>query len=318
MTTAPSLLELQASVQDRTAFKRLADYYYIADAFLQWLAATNPTRITSPNDHRYVFYQYDASHAYKITRPLNADLFIQEVDEFQIAFTRFMSFLEDLRRYGVAINDRLVTQTYLTTNEVNKIVYTMQQCVGSIGDSFPNPNQSRKRIGQLFENLVKLLIVEIGFTCESRTISVPIPISPEHKMTYELDLVFSQKGAILASESELLDPSEVIGSVKTTSKDRIDKIFLDKFLLSRLLGHELKFVAIFLHDVQRANLSSSIFGIHSTFKTNHFLGYTVALSRMSGVYYVDPRPEMLTNLRLKSEISDFQHFLTHDIWNLTQ
>ena len=75
------------------------------------------------------------------------------------------------------------------------------------------------------------------------------------------------------------------------------------------------------HDVQRASRGAgegkSIFGINSTFKTNHFLGYTVALNRLDGVYYVDPRPEMKTNQRLKEQINDFQHFITHDLWRLS-
>ncbi len=45
-------------------------------------------------------------------------------------------------------------------------------------------------------------------------------------------------------------------------------------------------------------------------------GYTVALNRLDGVYYVDPRPEMSANPRLKEQISDFQHLLLHDLWQL--
>ncbi|MBK8986680.1 MAG: hypothetical protein IPM39_11460 [Chloroflexi bacterium] len=316
MTTARSLEELQASVQDKSAFKQLADYHALTTAFLDLLAQTKPTRIMAPNDHRYVFFQYGKEHNYKITRPLNFDLFIETADEFYTAFTRLMLFLADMRQQGQTAADLPSVQSYLQTNEINKAVYTMQQSIGSIGDSFTNPNQSRKRIGQLFENLVKLLIQEMGFPCQPRTISVPIPDSPGYKMSYELDLVISQKGAIVTSESALLHPDESIGSVKTTSKDRIDKIFLDKFLLGRLLGREIKVVAIFLHDVQRAHMATSIFGVNSTFKTNHFLGYTLALNRLNGVYYVDPRPEMVSNPRLRNEIGDLQRFLTQDIWNL--
>jgi hypothetical protein len=136
-------------------------------------------------------------------------------------------------------------------------------------------------------------------------------------MSYDLDLVFSRKKAIVTSETGLIHPAEVIGSVKTTSKDRIDKVFLDKYLLTQFLGREIRVVAIFLHDVQRARRSRSIFGINSTFKSNHFIGYTVALNRLDGVYYVDPRPEMITDERLRQEISDFQHFLIHDLWVLS-
>jgi len=77
-------------------------------------------------------------------------------------------------------------------------------------------------------------------------------------------------------------------------------------------------VAIFLHDVQRARRSQSIFGINSTFKSNHFLGYTVALNKLDGVYYVDPRPEMLSNELLREQIRDFQSFLVRDLWILAR
>ncbi|MCB9419588.1 MAG: hypothetical protein H6667_07280 [Ardenticatenaceae bacterium] len=316
MTPNATLFDLQASVQDISAFRQIEDYYTITHAFLNLVAQTQPTRIISPNDHRYIFYQYDDTYSHKITRPLNSDLFIEAPNGFQQAFTCFISLLADLKKHGQNATNKAYVQKYLETNEINKVVYTAQQSIGSIGDSFDNPNQSRKRVGQLFENLIKLIITEIGFTCESRTITVPIPGSPDYSMSYELDLVFSKDGAIIASESKFIHPDEIIGSVKTTSKDRIDKIFLDKFLLSKLLGREIKVVAIFLHDVQRARRASSIFGINSTFKTNHFLGYTVALNRMNGVYYVDPRPEMINDPRLSNEIDNFQYFLAHDIWRL--
>jgi hypothetical protein len=149
-------------------------------------------------------------------------------------------------------------------------------------------------------------------------VTVPIPGYPGYAMSYDLDMVFSRDKAIITSETELIHPAEVVGSVKTTSKDRIDKVFLDKYLLTRFLGREVRVIAIFLHDVQRARRAHSIFGINSTFKSNHFLGYTVALNRLDGVYYVDPRPEMITDERLREEISDFQHFLTHDLWILSE
>ncbi|NMC02489.1 MAG: hypothetical protein GYA30_08980, partial [Chloroflexi bacterium] len=76
-------------------------------------------------------------------------------------------------------------------------------------------------------------------------------------------------------------------------------------------------IAIFLHDVQRAKSGNSIFGVNSTFKSNHFLGYTVALSKLDGVYYVDPRPEMVTNEQLREQIKDFQTFLVRDLWKLS-
>ena len=316
MTTA-TLRDLQASVQDPSAFTTLADYARITDAFLTFTRRTRPTRIVSPSQSNYVFFQYGEDYGHKITRPLNIQLFIESNRDFRVAFERFITFLSDLKKHGAATANRRGSRAYIASQEINQVVYTAQQVIGSIGDSFDNPNQSRKRVGQLFETLVKLIIQEAGLTCEPRTINIPIPDNPGYEMSYELDVVFSRNKAILASETHFIHPTEVVGSVKTTSKDRIDKIFLDKYLLTKLLGRNIPVVAIFLHDVQRAVRGNSIFGVNSTFKSNHFLGYTVALNRLDGVYYVDPRPEMLRNERLREQIHDFQQFLINDLWTLS-
>jgi len=316
MTAVITLDDLQASVIDKSAFGKLADYFSLGHTFLTLLKKTQPTRIVSPTHHNYVFFQYDEAHGHRITRPLNTDLFIEAADSFKNAFERLIAFLSDLKKLEKSVVDHAAKRSYLESNEINKVVYTVQQSVGSIGDSFDNPNQCRKRVGQLFENLIKLIIREVGLECDSRRVTVPIPDHPDCTMAYDLDMVFSRGKATITSETELIQPAEVIGSVKTTSKDRIDKVFLDKYLLTRFLGRDIRVVAIFLHDVQRARQGNSIFGINSTFKSNHFIGYTMALNRLDGVYYIDPRPEMITDERLRREIGSFQCFLVHDLWTL--
>lgn len=315
--TKVSLADLQTSVQDRTAFSSMSDYCEVCAAFLKFIRRAQPTRIVSPTHHNYVFYQYDKSYSHKITRPLNIDLFIESANDLKAAFERFVTFLADLRRREESVINRVGVRKYVESKEINRVVYTLQQAISSIGDSFDNPNQSRKRIGQLFENLVKLIIQEVGLECEPRTVTIPIPGYTGYEMSYELDLVFSRNKAIVAAETKFIDMTEIVGSAKTTSKDRIDKVFLDKYLLKKLLGRDVPVIAIFLHDVQRARRGQSIFGVNSTFKTNHFLGYTVALNRLDGVYYVDPRPEMVVNERLREQISDFQKFLISDLWKLS-
>ena len=313
-----TLSDLQASVQDRQAFHELNDYITLCRTYLEYLAVTRPTRIVSPTHHNYIFYQYDEAHHHRITRPLNIDLFIENEQVFRSTFDRFAAFLDDLKRYQESAFNRPGNTRFIQSNEVNKVVYTIRQSIGSIGDSFNNPNQSRKRIGQLFEHLVRLIIQEVGFECQSRTIDIPIPDYNGYHMSYELDVVFSRNKAILMGETEYIHEDEIVGSVKTTSKDRLDKIFIDKYLLTKLIGRDIPVVAIFLHDVQRAVRGNSIFGVNSTFKTNHFLGYTVALSKLDGIYYVDPRPEMTRNERLREQIADFQRFLIRDMWILSR
>jgi len=313
-----TLEDLQESLADKSGFRRLADYEKFCAACLALLEKEKTTRIVSPSHKHYIFYQFSKAHGHAITRPLNTQLFFESGNAFSAAFERFIEFLGDLKKRQRAVAESKGRRQYLDSKEINRVVYTLQQSAGCVGDSFEIQNQSRKRVGQLFETLVKLIIKEIGVTCEPRVINLPIPGHPGCEMSYELDLVFSRNKAIIASETKHIHPSEVVGSVKTTSKDRIDKVFLDKFLLTKLLGREIPVVAIFLHDVQRAKRGQSIFGINSTFKSNHFLGYTVALNKLDGVYYVDPRPEMLTNERLREQIRDFQSFLSRDLWMLAR
>ena len=312
-----TLLDLQASVKDKAAFGSLKDYRTLGQTFLELVATTQPTRIISPSHSNYIFYQYSEDYGHKITRPINSDLFIESGTSFGDAFDRLITFLFDLKKHQQRVSDKRAYREYLESGEINSVIYTVQQSIGCIGDSFDNPNQSRKRISQLFEQLIKHIIREVGLVCESRTIKVPIPDHNGYVMSYELDLVFSRRKVIITSETKFIHPMEIVGSVKTTSKDRIDKIFLDKYLLAQLLGRDIPVIAIFLHDVQRAKRGNSIFGVAATFKRNHFLGYTVALNRLDGVYYVDPRPEMKSDERLSEHIRDFQHFLTKDLWTLS-
>lgn len=335
--TEITLADLQESVLDKYAFKTLAEYQSLCTSYLDFVARTKPTRIISPSQPNYIFYQYSADYGNKITRPLNTDLYTESAAEFSQAFDRFARFLTELKEHQQKAVGLRYWKDYAATQEINQVIYTIQQTVGCVADSFENSNQARKRVGTLFETLIKIIIREVGLVCEPRTIKLPIPDHPSYTMPYELDLVFSRNKAVLASEDAaglLAEPieepdeptpasevsyiaqNEIVGSVKTTSKDRIDKIFLDKYLLTKLLGRDIPVIAIFLHDVQRARKGNSIFGIASTFKRNHFLGYTIALNKLDGVYYIDPRPDMVEDKQLREQIKDFQRFLTHDLWTL--
>lgn len=81
--------------------------------------------------------------------------------------------------------------------------------------------------------------------------------------------------------------------MKTSSKDRIDKIFVDKMLFNRLTGQDTPYIAVFLNDVQRAKTSApGRYQVNSTFLTGHFKAYTIRLVPLDGVFYCDLRPSM--------------------------
>ncbi len=135
---------------------------------------------------------------------------------------------------------------------VIRTIYTIQQSIGATLDALPTgkSNQARKVNGDLFERLIRLLIVSIGIDCVSGTMQVPIrnAIGEElFRSSYQHDLLISKN-------SEL----KIIGSVKTSSKDRIDKVFMDKFLYNKLTETDLPHIAIFLNDVQRKKPSEKM------------------------------------------------------------
>jgi len=76
--TAITLLDLQASVMDTSAFGTLDDYFTLCTAFLELCEETHPTRIVSPKIPEYIFYQYAETFGHRITRPLNTELFFEK------------------------------------------------------------------------------------------------------------------------------------------------------------------------------------------------------------------------------------------------
>ncbi len=192
---------------------------------------------------------------------------------------------------------------------VNRSIYTIQQSIGAALDALPagKSNTARKINGDLFERLIQLVLVQVGIECTAGVVKVPVKVAgkEEFAMNYHHDLII-KSGALV----------KIIGSVKTSSKDRLDKIFIDKFLLAKLTGKDVPHIAIFLNDVQRKGKNPKEYGIGATFLPGHFKGYTIKLNPLDGVYYFDIRPNMLTENILKDHIRTFDHFLFKELWGL--
>jgi hypothetical protein len=316
--------ELQERVQDTHRAWSFEDFAKFGIDFMEAIKEEKITTIVSPSDPKYVFYQFGSSYKYAISRPLNTDLFgtnPTDLRESLSAFDGILNLIKDKREESEA----RIKLDGMDSDLINSVIYTLQQSVGVIGDTLSNSNQSRKLIGQLFEKLVRETLSRVGIKTESRDISVQIPGSSK-RMKFQLDFVFTKNVAILTGETkniskienqgdeEYIGRNEIVGSVKTTSKDRIDKLFLDKYMLSKLTGRDIPVAAIFLHDVQRAKKGNNDFGINSTFKSGHFIGYSLALNKLDGVYYVDPRPVMREDSELRDKIKKFSDFLVSDVW----
>ena len=189
---------------------------------------------------------------------------------------------------------------------LNNYIYTCQQSIGAALDALPanRSNTARKINGDLFERFIRLIIKEAGINVTSGTISVPIKINGDiaFTMSYQHDLII-----------KVDDVTKAIGSVKTSSKDRLDKIFIDKFLYNKLTDTKTPHFAIFLNDVQRKGREGK-YGINATFLPGHFKGYTIRLNPLDGVYYFDIRPNMTSEDILKDQIKTFDNFLIQDVW----
>lgn len=289
-----TLWEIMSWVSQKDRFVKIQDYVEFSKYYLEFISVELQAVIIAQNENNYRFFQYRRDGEYNITRPVNGDLFLSLSDYDSIARN-----LETTLEHICDIKYDELNRKYL-----NNFIYTTQQSIGCALDALPSSktNTSRKVNGDLFERLIQLIIKKLGFSIESETLSVKVPNSTE-SMKYQNDIEIKINGEIVA-----------IGSVKTSSKDRIDKIFLDKLMYNRLTQTDTPHFAIFLHDVQRAGKEPN-YKIGQTFLTGHFKAYTIGLNPLDGVYYCDLRPIMKTDVLLKEHIKTLDYLLCEDIWD---
>ncbi len=280
-------------------FTELTHYTDFCLEFLEFIgtAGAIQAEIVSRNETHYRFLQFK-NDGFSISRPLNSNLFYTS-KVARVRLKHFLKLLGQIKGNDTPANRQLV----------NHSVYTIQQSIGAALDALPQgkSNTARKINGDLFERLIRLLLVRVGIECTSGIVKVPVRVdgAAEFAMSYQHDLIIKSGHLV-----------KLIGSVKTSSKDRLDKVFVDKFLLARLTGKDIPHVAIFLNDVQRKGTGPTDYGINSTFLPGHFKGYTVKLNPLDGVYYFDIRPNMMTEAILKDHIRTFDHFLFKELWGL--
>jgi hypothetical protein len=294
-----NLKRLVTKAKNKSNFVDLKAYIAFCDEYLNYISDNLQATIVSQNENHYHFYQYMKEGNFQITRPINSNL-MYDAKSFAKASKEFLKVLRTIK----TINKK----DEALRNIVNNATYTIQQCVGSALDGLPagQSNTARKLNGDLFEHFIRLIIREIGIDCKAGTIQVPVVVDGQatFNMNYQHDL-------IIEKESDI----KVIGSIKTSSKDRIDKIFIDKFLYNKLTEKATPHIAIFLNDVQRKrSKKENEYGINATFLPGHFKGYTVKLNPLDGVYYCDIRPNMRTEAILKDHIKTFDNLLIDDIW----
>lgn len=310
---------LVQQVTDKNNFLTLGDYIHFALSFLEYIEQHKQAVIVSQNETHYRFFQFNQEGQYRVTRPFNSNI-LYTIDTMEAQCNLFVDVLKQIKE-----NKHLAV--IIERELINRVVYTLQQSIGFTLDGLPSgkENTAKKINGDLFERLILLILNLIGTSCSGGKVKIPVKAEGEKnsEMTYQHDLIIKKVEAIneeliVKEDEETSIESQnikVIGSVKVTSKDRIDKIFIDKYLFSLLSETSIPHIAVFLHDVQRKGKDMRHYGINTTFLAGRFKGYTVKLNPLDGVYYFDPRPNMLNDRFLNRHIKTFDYFICNDIWN---
>jgi hypothetical protein len=214
----------------------------------------------------------------KYARPINKELFVFGKDSFSQAYKEFLAVLDIIKKKK--------TIPPGAHHTIDSVVYTIQQSFGVGMDFLCNPNSARKHVGNRFEELIRLIVSRIGIKNDKIVFKIPYPSSDGEKLySCETDIIVSPHKSI-KSDTKTINKDEFIVSLKTTSKDRMGKIFLDKLLMQKFAAHPVKVVGIFLNDVQRKESEK----ISYTFVSGLFMVYTKFLTQLEGVYFVDPPP----------------------------
>ena len=296
-----TLKQLVAKVTDKERFSSIEAYVEFARMFLDYVAKDIQATIVSQNEPHYHFWQYRKEGHFNVSRPFNSELMLTN-ENCDAELTEFLGLLECIRDSG--------SDTLQQRQRLSHCIYSLQQTIGIALDALPagQSNQARKINGDLFERLIRLLLVRVGVNCTSGTVSVPVVVDNkvQSTMSFQHDLI--------VKDGEFV---KTIGSVKTSSKDRLGKIFVDKFLLQKLTDKEVPHVAIFLNDVQRKKTANARqYGVSATFLPGHFKAFTLKINPLDGVYYCDLRPNMRTDPILQKHIRTIDHFFFGDIWSL--
>ena len=243
----------------------------------------------------------------KRVRPFHQDLFIRDSDAFNEAFEEFTGIVQRLRDGEMGFQEAQFVV-------VDRVVYTIQQSIGIGLDLLVSPNSSRKHVGTRFEELIRTILVAAGIPAQKIVLSIPYDTDEGQKFyRCETDIIISPFDEI-QSNTSTIHPQEIVISLKTTTKDRMPKIFIDKILMERFVGHPVKVLGISLNDVQRKDQGEDT-KISYTFVSNLFMVYTIFLAELEGYYYLDPPPKALTS-PFNQHVFRFSKFLLEDVWSL--
>ncbi len=265
---------------------------------------------TSPLRQHYELWTVTPGNRKFAIRPVNADLYVGDPSQFETLCSAVFALLHDLAKNRGAT--RTLTKKHRGTIEggaVERVFYTIQQSYGMASDVLLDANTARKHVGLKFEALVGAAFKALGIAHKHLSFKVP---GEEGDKPYSAEIDFVIGGdREIASHSSQLAPGEVLVSVKSSSKDRMPKIFIDRLLMEKITGRAVRLIGVFHNDVQRKGRSDT----SVTFVANLFLIYSKHLGPLDGVYFVDPPPH-IERAAWRPYVKRFQELLLTDVWSL--
>ncbi|KAA6302110.1 MAG: hypothetical protein EZS26_001711 [Candidatus Ordinivivax streblomastigis] len=231
-------------------------------------------------------------------------LYIQDETIFEQSYQIFLQTLSKIKSRNLEFKKD-------EKDNINSFLYTIQQSIGAGLDLMVDPNSARKHVGNRFEELIRVVFTDIGISNKRIVLRIPYNTDEGEKIyKCENDLVLSPFEKV-ASTPEQLNEKEIVVSVKTTSKDRMGKMFIDKILLEKFVKHPQKVVGIFNNDVQRKKNNDISF----TLVSGLFMVYTKFLTEVEGVYYLDPPPTAQKE-PYNRYMKPFSELITSDVFKL--
>ncbi len=262
----------------QTSKKSLIEFIDVSKRVLDYLPSVISERYEVKG---YVLLSSEVAGTKKFVRPIQNSMFIFDPDKFQSQVENYISILEN-----ISTGQReFPHESYKI---VDSVTYTIQQSIGVGLDLLSNPNSARKHVGNRFEELIRLILTMASVTNKKIVFKIPYPTDEGEKMySCETDMILSPLREV-QSDTKKIDSREIVVSLKTSSKDRMGKIFLDKLLMEKFARHPVKVIGVFLNDVQRKEEENISF----TFVSGLFMVYTKFLCVLEGVYFVDPPPKV--------------------------
>lgn len=249
----------------------------------------------------YIIYYSSIAGSIKFLRPINTKLFVSSPTDFEINFQKFFEIISSIKSNNTVFKP----EDY---NLIDSILYTISQSIGAGFDLLVNANSARKHVGNRFEELIKCVFDEIGISNKKSVLQIPYDDEKVYKC--ENDLILSPFKNVKTGPKNI-NPDEIVVSIKTTSKDRMGKMFIDKILLEKFVGHRLKVIGIFLNDVQRKESNNISF----TLVSGLFMVYTKFLIPLEGIYYLDPPPNAYKE-PFQKHIKPLSKLVFEDVWKL--